>query len=326
MLWQYYSVMVPVAYTYYLGPVLTLSAAMFALTMMNKNNELLPLKCSGVSIYRIVAPIFLMGSFFAIATFLSQQVMIPSMKDEIREVYAYARRKVFRESDFIEDAELTRFTVGTYWPVEKRAERVIVAYREYSPHAGRVMETRKFVADVLQWEANDALPTGGLWVLTMGKGKVREYRYDALGEMVRLEEESLWKEYERHPLATDLIPEDFEDEGGNAQYLALRDLTRQWQRRPYCNAILVKIHQHWSFPLTHVVLLLLGLPFVLNQNNRSVFLGVLVSVVICVLYYIVNAMCVELGTKGTLQPAVSAWLPVLLFTGIGVTLFDNVRT
>ena len=86
------------------------------------------------------------------------------------------------------------------------------------------------------------------------------------------------------------------------------------------------MHQHWAYPLTHVVLLLLGLPFVLNHNNRNVFLGILVSCVICVAFYIVNAMCIELAGKGTLQPLVSAWLPVLVFTGLGAVLFDNLKT
>jgi len=81
-----------------------------------------------------------------------------------------------------------------------------------------------------------------------------------------------------------------------------------------------------NFPLTHLVLLLIGLPFVLNQENRSVFLGVLVSVGICVAFYVVNAMCMELGEKGYLQPIVAAWLPVLFFGGVGVVLFDNLKT
>ena len=44
------------------------------------------------------------------------------------------------------------------------------------------------------------------------------------------------------------------------------------------------------------------------------------------LYYIMNAMCTELGSKGVLQPVVSAWLPVLFFAGIGAVMFDNLRT
>ena len=50
------------------------------------------------------------------------------------------------------------------------------------------------------------------------------------------------------------------------------------------------------------------------------------SVAICVIYYIVNAMCMELGERGVLQPIVSALLPLLIFTGLGSVVFDNIRT
>jgi lipopolysaccharide export system permease protein len=329
LLWtlvQYYAVMIPVAYTYYLGPVLTLSGGMFALTLLNKNNELLPLKCSGMSLYRIVAPIFGMGFVFALGTFALQELVIPSMKDDILRVYAFSHKRIAKESLLLEDAAGTRFSVNCYWPFQKSGESIKVVFRASSPQLGRATISKIYVADVFEWEQNQSSLHGGTWVLKRDKDWVREYRYDDNEELLRAPDGKLWIEYERLTLQTDLIPEDFETEGGNSQYLSLAELSRQLERRHYASALLVKIHQHWAYPLTHVVLLLLGLPFVLNQNNRSVFLGVLVSCIICVLYYVVNAMCIELAGKGTLDPLVSAWLPVLLFAGLGTILFDNLKT
>ena len=336
VLLEYYSVMIPVAYTYYLGPVLTLSAAMFALTLLNKNNELMPLKAAGMSLYRIVAPIFGLGFLFAVLTFLSQEFLIPSLKDQIREVYGYSHRTLSRKSQVLIDGN-TEFNITRYWPAKKRGDQVIVTYYRFSPEKGKKVPERQYVADYLHWEPVTDREEGGKtasppgrWVLKEGKEPVREYLYDARGDLIVPEGETkTYKTYIRltlSTLSTRLLPEDFEAAGENIQYLSLRDLKRQWARRPSSNHILVRIHQHWSFPFTHVVLLLLGLPFVLNQENRSVFLGVLVSIGICVAYYIVNAMCTELGSKGVLQPVVAAWLPVLFFAGLGAVLFDNLRT
>jgi len=325
---RYYAVMIPVVYTYYLGPVLTLAAAMFCLTALNKNNEITPLKAAGVSLYRIVTPIFAAGFFFAVLTFCSQQFLIPSMRDAIREVYGYSHRTTSLRSLVLFDSAGTEFSVGRYWPAHKRAEDVIVTFRSYEENKSAPVPVKRYVADYMHWEsAGDS--DGGRWVLKRGsKDAVREYLYDEKGELIVPEGSQVpYRQYVRLVVPTDLVPEDFEAAGQKMQYLSLADLKRQWKRsRGSNNFVLVRMHQHFTFPLTHVILLLIGLPFVLNSQNRSVFLGVIVSVAIAVAFYVVNAMCTELGAKGVLEPVVAAWLPILIFTGVGVVLFDNLQT
>jgi lipopolysaccharide export system permease protein len=305
---------------------------MFALTLLNKNNEIMPMKAAGLSLYRIVTPIFIAGGVFSLATFLSQEFLIPNMRDSIREVFGYAHTTRSIRSQVVRDAEGKVFTVGRYWPAQKRGEDVIVAEYRFKPELGKEVLVDRYMAPYLHWEP---VPEGtktklrGQWVLKQGGTEpVRRDVFDENGLRVKPAEGNVpYQKYVRKVIATDLTPEDFESAGENVQYLSLADLQRRWNRQQvHNNLLLVKIHQHWSFPLTHVVLLLIGLPFVLNQNNRSVFLGVLVSVGICVAYFIVHAMCTELGSKGAIQPVVAAWLPVVFFTGLGVVLFDNLRT
>jgi lipopolysaccharide export LptBFGC system permease protein LptF len=323
--------MIPVAYTYYLGPLLTLSAAMFALTMLNKNNEIMPLKAAGVSLYRIATPIFCLAAFFSVLTFMSQELLIPGMRDWLREVYTYSHSSRSIREQNIPDGKGNSIQFGLYWPAQKRAEHVNITYSEYSPKLGRVVERRSWAGPSMYWEpARDGDGEDrGYWVLrSEGDVYVEECFFDEKGNQVKPEgQEAAYVKHLRWVVDTDLTPEDFESAGENIQYLSLADLNRRLSRRQAsANQLLVKIHQHWAFPLTHIVLLLLGLPFVLNQNNRSVFLGVLVAVAICLAFFVVNAMCMELGTKGVVQPVVAAWLPVLFFSGLGVVLFDNLRT
>ena len=336
ILLEYYSVMFPVVYTYYLGPALTLAAGMFSLTMLNKNNEIMPLKASGMSLYRIVAPIFCLALVFGGITFASQQYLIPRMRDKIRQVYGYSHSSTSVESQVIFDAEGYEFTVGRYWPMLKRGDDVVVEKRVYSPELGKEIRQERFTAPYLQWETpreewidDDTTKRKGLWALRPSdKEQVKEDTFDKTGNRtVRESEDHFFVEHSRKVIHTDLTPEDFEVAGENSAYLSARELTRRWKRsRSTNNILLVKIHQHYTFPLTHLILLLIGLPFVLNQNNRRVALGVIVSLAICAAYYLINAMCMTLGAKGVLQPVVAAWLPVLFFSGFGLVLFDNLRT
>jgi hypothetical protein len=258
---------------------------------------------------------------------MSQEFLIPGMRDWLREVYTYSHSSRSIRNQMIRDGKGNTFTFELYWPAQKRADNVIVSYREYSPELEREVQRRYWVARHLYWEPAryGDVEVRGYWVL---RPHVREYLFDEEENQVKPEGlTTLYKKLARKVIDTDLTPEDFESAGENIQYLSLADLNRRLNRRQASgNLLLVKIHQHWAFPLTHIVLLLLGLPFVLNQNNRSVFLGVLVAVGICLAFFVVNAMCMELGSKGVLQPVVAAWLPVLFFSGLGVVLFDNLRT
>lgn len=349
-LWQavteHYTVMLPVYFTYYFGPALTLSAAMFALTLLNKRNELLPFKVGGLSLYRILLPIFLIGLFFSVVTFLSQEYLIPSMKDNIRQAYNLSHDKSSREGVVLTDSQGTVFNITRYWPTDKRGDGVLITYYTHTEDNGTI-KRKEYISDHIKWEKiagatdGDASHPPYQWVLLSRQTKkadsdrlpaVREFQFDEKGNKKPFVvpdsgKTLLFRELSRHPLPdTDLIPEDFDLAGGvYAQTLSMKDLLRQHQRSPD-NKVLVKIFQHFTFPFTHLILLLLGLPFVINQQNRSVFLGVLVSIGICVIYYLVNAMCMELGERGVLQPLVSALLPLLLFTGLGSVVFDNIRT
>ena len=59
---HYYGAMVPTLYTNYMGPILTSAAALFTVTLLNRHNEVQALKSVGVSVYRILAPIFVFAA------------------------------------------------------------------------------------------------------------------------------------------------------------------------------------------------------------------------------------------------------------------------
>jgi lipopolysaccharide export LptBFGC system permease protein LptF len=42
------------------------------------------------------------------------------------------------------------------------------------------------------------------------------------------------------------------------------------------------------------------------------------------IYLIVTEVCANLGTRGQLEPMLAAWLPVLFFGALGITLFDGI--
>jgi hypothetical protein len=88
----------------------------------------------------------------------------------------------------------------------------------------------------------------------------------------------------------------------------------------------VLFHHHLTFPLTNLLLLLLGIPFVLRYENRNFFLNLAKGVFVCILYFVADIALRNLGARGALDPRAAAWIPVIFFGSLGVCLFDSIRT
>ncbi|MBN1418506.1 MAG: LptF/LptG family permease [Planctomycetes bacterium] len=319
---RYYMANLPIIYTQYLGPVLTLTAAMFAVTMLNKTNELTPLKASGMSLYRILLPIFFFAGGFAVLGFLSQEFLIPNMKDQIRIANSLAQSRDWITPSPFTDAMNNTFRIRYYSPTEASGSNVTIIHREGDP----AFETRRIQAAYIQFLQGDR-EGEGVWEVQDGW----EQRYDPKTQEIVYYTDASGERTIRRPfrhlrLETDMRPVDIESSDEDIPYLSFSELKQQLRRHPYHHHLEVKIHYRFAFPLMHLILLFLGIPFVLNQGNRSIFLSVAVSIAICFACFIVSSISVDVGNKGGLPPVVAAWLPTIFFGALGLTLFDNIRT
>jgi len=321
-IFRYYLANLPIIYTQYLGPVLTLTAAMFAVTMLNKTNELTPLKASGLSLYRILTPIFAFAVGFAFLGFLSQEFLIPNMKDQIRIANALAQSRDWIAPSEFTDAMNNTFRIRYYVPTDASGTNVTIIHREGDP----AVETRRIQAAYIRFLKGER-EGEGVWEVLDGW----EQRYDPkTQETVYFTgpegERTIRRPFTHMRLETDMRPVDIESTDEDIPYLSFAELKQQLRRHPRTRHLEVKIHYRFAFPLMHLILLFLGIPFVLNQGNRSIFLSVAVSIGICFACFVVSSISVDVGNKGGLPPVVAAWLPTIFFGALGLTLFDNIRT
>lgn len=294
---QYYGLMVPFVFLQ-VAPFVTVMAAMFAVTRLRRNNELVPMIVAGRSVYRILAPIFIYATLLAVGMGLVQQFVAPGLAD------SRARLK-----ELLFDANDTRTISGTYAAGEHR----FVTVRDYDIDS-RTMES----FDVSVLDGSNEPPLYG-WNARWDEavGKFVYYRTQSDGEggerQVRLE------------LPTDITPEVIESQErgphdlsySQAAYLFGHTGRPQWK---------VLLHYHLTFPLSNLLLLILGLPFVLRHEKRSVLLGMVMAIIICAAYFAFDAVMRNMGEKEILHPVLAAWFGVIFFGSLGVVLLDNVKT
>ncbi len=318
---QYNAAMVPTVYVNYLGPVITLAAAMFTMTTLVRQNEITPIKAAGVSIYRFCAPIFALSLCLGGLTFYLQESVLPSFKEPIRDAVALARGRPL--NNLLCHDHKNNYVIGAaeYSTTKKVAREVYVLERYPDGKPARRIDAHQMV-----WQPS---PSGesGEWLLHDASIQ----RWDQDGNLLVNTSantfERLKSLYKRYKLETSVRPIDLETSDIDLTYLSWKELSVQYQRQPHHRHLAVKLHHHFAFPLSHLILLLLGIPFTLNVRNRNLLVSIAASFLICALFHLVSSISMNVANHSEIfSPLLAAWLPVLLFGSLGITLFDHLPT
>ena len=316
---RYFSATIPIYFCSYFGPILTLLATMIALTQLNKGNELIPLRLAGLSTARILAPFFLLATISTVGMVTLQEAVIPNLKDLIRTATAYGNKKNTIRPDDLVDSRNQRISVDEYLPSEKRGVYPIV--NSYHPDTKK-LKSRIKAAEIL-WKVPE---DGGepYWLLL--NGDIQRWDVDSrrIPNPNADQGERYSEHFDSHKLETDIQPVDLESTDDEILFLSFTELRNQYKRQSHLKHLEVKLHMRFSFPLANFILLLLGVPFVLRGRNQSVVVGIALAIAISALYLLATMVSAELGNRELIPPILAAWLPILFFGALGLTVFDSI--
>jgi lipopolysaccharide export system permease protein len=111
-------------------------------------------------------------------------------------------------------------------------------------------------------------------------------------------------------------------------FLELRAYVQKLQESGHqVGKYIVELYGKLSFPLIHVIMALVAIPFALispRGGGRAVGIGV--AIAISASYWIVNAMAIAFAKADLLPPALAAWTANIVFAGLGTALFLRART
>jgi lipopolysaccharide export system permease protein len=91
-------------------------------------------------------------------------------------------------------------------------------------------------------------------------------------------------------------------------------------------SVAVQFQMRITRPLLGLLLVLMGVSMILRDQNRNVIVSAGSCLVLCGLFFAVCYCARMLGDSDILSPALSAWLPVILFGPFALVLFDAVHT
>jgi LPS export ABC transporter permease LptF/LPS export ABC transporter permease LptG len=295
-------------------PIIVLIATVFLFLSLTRQRELDALKAAGISLYRASLPVLLVAGAISVMAVIFQETALPDINAKAEEVdrvkiRGQLPRHLQRQTQIWYRSSDTRFfRMALLDPMGKSMEglTVVEINREF-----RLME--RLDARRAQWT-----PEG--WQLTDGV-------FRRVGPQNRMSAEL----FDSRLLAMPEHIDDFiqvQNAPDTMSFLELRAYVARLREGGHrVTRYLVQLYSKLSFPLVHVIMALVAIPFALvSPRSGGRAMGIGVAIVIAVGYWVVHSVAVAFAQADLLPAALAAWTANIIFAGIGTALFLSART
>ena len=307
------------AYFAQLSGVITLVACVATVVRLRRANELTAIMASGVSLYRFAVPVFAFGLATTALWVVDTELIIPRLAPQLAREHDEVRGRQPYGVWFLRDHGDALLSAQEFDPATRKLHRLLVLDRDERGKVEAVVS-----ADEAEWEEIPGHPDGGHWVLQRGLEEVRTVKRSGLGPQEHI------RRANRRIYESSLDPDQIEARQSDQwlDYLSSRRLAYlATQELPTAVATSVQQARHLRFttPLINLLLLVLGVPWLLHRDPSTILTDILGCLGVCGLCFMVTFFSQSVVSIGSM-PALSAWLPILLFAPVGVVLMDRVQT
>jgi lipopolysaccharide export system permease protein len=297
---------------FYVMPVAVLVATLFSLTILSKDNEVMALRSSGISVHRFVAPLILLSILLSGFAFVNNEFLVPVGNARGDQIYKINIKHEYSDVFFKRDK---------FWYRSKNAIYNIQSFDYLRKTLGRITIYRigPNFRPVGRVDALKAQWIDGKWHFY--NVVVRDFLPDGSA---------------RVRTARDLIidipetPESFKVIAPDPDHFSFTELKRyitKIRRDGYdATKYLVDLNAKLSTPFISFLSCLIAIPFALRTTRAGQRpLGVLMAIVLASAYWFVLAYSLAFGHKGTLSPLLAAWIPNVFFASLGGLFLVNVE-
>jgi lipopolysaccharide export system permease protein len=292
-------------------PIAMLLASMFAIGQLSKHHELAAMQSSGISLYRIVAPLLAIGLLVSAGIwFFGEKVMTVGnqRKAEINQIYIQRlpRSLPSRLANlYLQESANRRIFIGYFNARSNTANKISIQTYD------SIFVVSRLDAAHMQW-------TGGRWELS--NGYRREFRAD--GEIAEKFEAMILDDLSFTPQVLAKVQKAPEEMSFAELEEFIAEVARnggdpaRWE---------VDLYLKISFPLANFIIVLFGAPLAAGRARSGGAVGIALSLIICFLYFGTVKTGQSMGQNGTLHPLVGAWAANVLFLIGGVVILIKAK-
>lgn len=283
-------------------PVSLLASSELAIGNLSTNGEITAMRAGGISLRRIMIPFIIAALAVSILAFVINDYIVPEAnhisQNIIREIVLKKGPPEIKRNVFFRDAE------NRYFYINRLDEKSMIMQDIMVYEMTREKFPRTITAKTGKWVVDT-------WKLENGT----IYNYDEDGKIT----------YEMSFETLDIIVKEdlqkfFKDQR-TPQEMSSKELRQQIDILQQAGAdtknFEVDLYMKYSIPLSGLIFVLLGVPLGLRVKRGSKATGVILSIVLVLLYYILLSATRSLGRGDMLNPNLAAWIPNMVFGILG---------
>jgi lipopolysaccharide export system permease protein len=295
------------------SPVIAMASAMFALSWLERHNELTALLAAGVSRWRIARPILVVATVVAVGAAANRELVLPQIRQAFARNAQNLRGDVPQPFDARYDHRTDILFRGR---AARAADLAIDAPSLLMPPQLPELGPQIAAAEAL-WQPSDGDHPDGY--LLRGVHEPPDIdRLPAIERggrtIVATPATSDWLQPGQCFVTCDVSFEQLIGSTNWSQYSSTPQLITAIHN-PSLGVgadIPLRVHARLMAPALDLALVMLGVPLVLGPGRRGIFVAVGLCVSMTVLFFVVVMGSHALATADLVSPSMAAWLPLLL--------------
>ncbi len=293
---------------YQITPLAVLIAGLVTFGVLNRNSEIVAMKATGISLYRLIVPIVCIAAILTVSLFLFDEFYLPqanrrqealrsTIKGRPPQTFLHPEQKwIFGQTRPGEPAHI--FYYQFFDP--DRNEFANLSVFEFDPSTFSL--SRRIFAARAFWDSD-----AHAW--RFQNGWEREFDGASVTRFTEFKSTSFAEIHEE--------PGYFKKESLQSQEMNFEQL------KHYINdlresgfdtmRLRVALWHKLAYPLIAVVMAVLAIPFALSMGRRGSLTGVAVAIAVALAYWVIDGLFGAMGSVNYLPAALAAWAPVVLF-------------
>lgn len=304
---------IPKAMSYAVAPGL-LFAVTYAISSLHSRNELVSILNSGISFFSFIRNVILLGLFLSILGFLFQEYVVIDtfrQKEELtNSIIGYSSSYNNNDVVLIAEDQSTVYYARYYNDRKQKLSDVLIIERDDSGLLSKRIDIEEAVYD----ESSQSWECFSVTTYLIMDGKVQTEYIDSMSLPDEL-----------------FTPEDFQDITFNIQEMHIEEARKYIQKirsidqKKYAS-LLTDYYERFAFSLTPLIVVIISCSLGSRFKKNILLYSLLLCIIISVLYFVFEMLTILLAKQHFIPPLVGAWLPVVVFSCIGILLLRHART
>lgn len=294
-------------------PINMLLSTLFSIGIMAQHNEIIACKAAGISLYRIVFPILMLGLAVSILSGLAAETIVPKTNKMRLDVWRYdirhEQRNLLNKRNrlALQDGQNRQIYIGFYNSEKKLANQVNLVWVDQNGIS------KRWDAKTMKWNADRS---GWLFL------DVTERVFTDSTEQVAYKD-SVWYTNTR------ITPDDLVELESKPEEMNYVELDRFVDRMTVIGADarkwLVDLYMKISYPFANFIIVLFGAPLASRKRRSGPAIGFAIALLVSFIYFLFLRTGQVLGHKGDINPWLAAWIGNIVFGIGGIIAMIKVR-